>query len=140
MKKIDSRSDLDLFLLFLSQLHKIRKRLAKVFIVSLAVLLLALAAGLWRHHNHAGWALRSASGTKLCPRRDEDVRNAVLFTQHGDMADDVCRRDIGSENDHSNGLCDGRVGGWNGAFAKGLDDLFDTSLEGFVDSGWHSVS
>lgn len=88
--------------------------LAEVLAIGILVDLLALAGRLGGHHDHTSRALGGGRGTELGAGSDENVGDAVVLAQNGDVGDDVHGRDVGSENDNSRGSIDGSVGGRDG--------------------------
>lgn len=66
-------------------------------ILRCVVLLLALA--LLGHHDYAGRSLCCAGLAELCAALDVQVRDVVVFAEHGDMRDDVHGRDVSGDDD-----------------------------------------
>ena len=105
------------------------KVLLALFLFNL-VALLGTAHALLGDHDDAGRALSAAGGAELGARRDEDVGDVDILTEHGDMADDIHGADITGEDDDAR---EGSVA-WarGGRFPQGLDDFFYAALEGLV--------
>lgn len=71
--------------------------------------------------NNTGWFFSFSSNTEFESASDEDVRDSEIFTEDGDVADDINRWDIGSDDTES-----------SGAFFDGLDNILDSSFEFFI--------
>lgn len=90
-----------------------------------------------RHHHHTRRPLRAARRAQLRTTRDENVGDAVVLAQHGDVRDDVHWRDVGGEDDDAVGCVGGFLaGGGGGRFADCFDAFFYAALEGFGFGGW----
>lgn len=132
VKSTDNRLDLHALSFLLGQLGQLLKDLAKVLAIGTLVELLVLGR-LGGHHDHTGWALGGGRGTEFGTGSDENVGDAVVLAQNGNVRDDVHGRDIGSENDDSRGNVDLDIGGGDWRLAESLDDFLDTTLERLVD-------
>lgn len=133
---IEERLDVRLLGLLPGDLDQFLIDFAEVLSVVLGVLLLlALGGRLGHGHHHARRAFRGGRVTELSSGGDEQVGDAVIFAQHGDMGDDIHRRDISGEDDDATRDSDNFVGSGNSGFPEGLDDLLHTTLQALVDSG-----